>query len=316
MFVGLQRRYRCLKWRWNLSKGKDWLAEAIPLGISDTVRGQGWQLDTVLLGLLQPAAVVGIYSAAYRPLTMLSWLPLAAAATTFPTLVRLAGSPPQFNRAVSNSIRLLWMSGLPLAVVICLGAEHVVTILAGRAYLEAAIPMRILVWRILLSSLTILYRFVFAAAGKLPTFARLVVLASALDAAVELLLIPTWGYLGACCGSLLGELVFAVGALLACRRVGIDGMDWRSLGCIGLAGSGMGALLWGAGGASLPRFVLVAAVSTALYFLSCLLLRALRWGELRRLYDALASWNEPAIEALEAVPEQEIGRVVGLEDLD
>lgn len=287
MIVSLARRYAFFGWCWNPARMRDWLAEAIPLGISESIRGQAWQMDTVLLGLLQPAAVVGLYSVAYRPLTVLNWLPLAAAAATFPMLVRVAGSPAQFNQAVANSTRMLLISALPLAVVISLGAEYLVTTLAGSEYLAAALPMRILVWKILLSSLAILYRLVFAALGKLPALARIILLGAALDAAAELVLIPVWGYLGACCGSLIGEIAFDLMALAACRALGIKCIEWRLLAGAVLAAVGMAASLSFARGTPLPIFLLAAGGATVLYFVLCLVTGALSWSELRHFSDAI-----------------------------
>jgi O-antigen/teichoic acid export membrane protein len=287
MVFSLIRRYPVLAWHWDLARMKDWLTEAIPLGICESIRGQAWQMDTVILGLLQPAAVVGLYSVAYRPLTILNWLPLAAAAATFPMLVRLAGSPAQFNRAVANSTRMLLINALPLAVVISVGAEYLVTTLAGKEYVDAAMPMRILVWKILLSSLAILYRLVFAAVGKLPALARLILLGAALDAASELVLIPLWGYLGACCGSLIGEVAFDLMALQACRALGIQCINWRSLAGAVVAAGTMAAALSLARGTALPVFILAAGGATLLYFAVCLLTGALNWNELRHLSDSI-----------------------------
>ncbi|HEV3298424.1 MAG TPA: flippase [Planctomycetaceae bacterium] len=301
MIVNLWGRFRSPGWHWDRARMKDWLAESIPLGISESIRGQGWQLDTVLLGLMQPAVVVGIYNAAYRPLTMFYWLPLAATAATYPTFVRLATSPLQFNQAVANCIRMLWIGALPVAVVISLGAEQLITLLAGREYLEAAIPMRILVWKILFASLAILYRFVFAAIGQLPSLARIVLVAAVLDAAAELILIPRWGYLGACSGTLLGEFVFTAMTLVVCGQLKIRCMDWNLLARAALAASVMAALLWPVHRAPLPIFLSAAAVATGVYVLCCLLTGALGWAEARHLFDALGGRKGSTSSAHETV---------------
>ena len=65
------------------------------MGLADVVRKLTWQLDTVLLALLQPAAVVGIYTVAYRPLGALNWLPQAVMSALFPSLARMADRDPR-----------------------------------------------------------------------------------------------------------------------------------------------------------------------------------------------------------------------------
>jgi O-antigen/teichoic acid export membrane protein len=196
---------------------------------------------------------------------------------------------------------MVWIGALPIAVIISLGAEQLITLLAGREYLEAALPMRLLVWKILFASLAILYRFVFAAIGKLPSLARIVLLAAALDAATELILIPRFGYLGACFGTLLGEFVFATLTIAVCRQLNIRCMDWTSLARAALAGGAMAALLWPVRQTPLSVFLPAAAIATLVYLLCCLLSGALGWAEARHLYDALGGRKESLPGARETV---------------
>ena len=65
------------------------------------------------------------------------------------------------------------------------------------------------------------------------------VLAFVLEAVLEIALIPWWGYLGACTGSLVAEVVFAVAGLTACQ--------WRGAGRSRVEGPGTDFLLAGAG---------------------------------------------------------------------
>jgi len=290
LIVGLRGRARGIGWRLNLAVVKDWLAEAVPLGVGDVVRGLTWQLDTVLLSLLQPAAVVGIYSVAYRPLGPLNWLPRTVLTATFPAFARMAGADPEaLNRAFASSIRLLWIISLPIAVGICICAEPAVMILAGREYLEAAAPLRLLIWITCLSFLSFQYRFLFAAVGKQRVLAQLVVVVFVVEAVIELVAIPWWGYFGACAGSLVGEVVFTVAGLAVCARHGIGKVEWSALARAALAGAVMGIVLWFGRGLPLPLLFVAAALSTGLYFVLCLWWGALRGSEVRHFYDALIS---------------------------
>src|SRR5205085_8734527 len=108
------------------------------LGLGDVVRGLTWQVDTILLRLLQPAAAVGVYSIAYRPLGPLNWVPRAVLTAMFPSFARLAeGDRPGLGRAFAASARLMWLVSLPIAVSIFVGAEPIIAVLAGPQYLEA-----------------------------------------------------------------------------------------------------------------------------------------------------------------------------------
>jgi O-antigen/teichoic acid export membrane protein len=288
--AGLRRSLRGIGWGLSRSALRDWLAQSVPLGLGDMVRGLTWQLDTVLLGLLQSAAVVGIYSVAYRPLGPLNWVPRAVLAAAFPAFARSAASDPEaLNRAGSNSIRLLGLVGLPIAVVICTCAEPLIRLLAGPDYLEAVAPLRVLIWITVLSFLSTQFRFLFAAAGRQQTFARLAGVVLVLEAGLEAVLIPRWSYYGACIGSLVGELVFTVVGLALCRSLGINGIAWKTLRGAVLAAAAMALPLWLARGIGLPLLVAVIALATGTYVVVCLLLDALRWHELKYLIGAFAS---------------------------
>ena len=81
-------------------------------------------------------------------------------------------------------------------------AEPLIVILAGREYLEATLPMRVLIWITVLSFLSFQFRFLFAAMGRSRAYVHLVILILVLETGIEAALIPWWGYLGACAGSM------------------------------------------------------------------------------------------------------------------
>lgn len=287
LLIRLSRQYR-LGWRLNLAVARNWLAEAVPLGFGDVVRHLTWQLDTLLLGLLRPPAVVGIYSVAYRPLGPLNWLPQAVLSAMFPAVARMAdGDRAALSRTFTHSMRLMWVASLPLAVTICLCAEPLILILAGRDYLEAAVPMRVLIWIAILSFLSFPFRFLFTAVGKQKLFAWLVVGVFLLEAVIELSLIPAFGYLGACTGSVIGELIFTVTGLSLCARLGIGTLPARPMASAVVAAVVMAGVLWPVTASSWIVLGLVVVVAGLIYLAICIGLGALQWSEVVCFRDSL-----------------------------
>jgi O-antigen/teichoic acid export membrane protein len=297
-------RLRCFNWRFRLPV-RDWLKEAVPLGFGDVVRGLTWQLDTVLLALLQPAAVVGIYSVAYRPLGPLNWLPRAVLTATFPAFTRMATrDSSELGRAFAHSTRLLWIVSLPIAIAICLSAEPLILLLAGPEYLPAVLPMRALIWIAVLSFLSMQFRFLFTAIGRQRLYAWLVVLVFMVEAIVETVLIPWWGYWGACAGTMLGELLFTVLGLVLCYQVSPMGISWRALARALLAAAVMGFVLWPARDTSWPILLLALAGSTGLYFALCVGLGALDRGDVQHGFTALVRFVWPSARVLQRRKEE------------
>jgi len=281
--------------RLNLRIMKDWLTEAVPLGFGDMVRHLTWQLDTLLLGLMTPAAVVGIYSVAYRPLGPLNWLPHAVLSAMFPAFARMAdGDRAALGRAFAHSLRLMWLVSLPLVVTICLCAEPLIIILAGREYLEAARPMRVLIWIAVLSFLSFPFRFLFTAVGRQKLFAWLATSVLLLELVIEAALIPHFGYMGACAGSIIGEVCFTVVGLVLCARLGIGRLDAGPMARGAAAALAMAGIVWLAPTDSWLLLGAAVAVGSAVYFALCLLLGALRWEEVVCFRQALRGFPPPA----------------------
>jgi O-antigen/teichoic acid export membrane protein len=300
LVYGMRRQCGFLTWRLSGSILKSWLAQAIPLGFGDLMRRLTWQLDTMLLSVLTKPEIVGIYSVAYRPLQPLNFIPQSIAWATFPSFARVAvADPKQVGRAFANSIRLLWIISIPIIIATWVAAEPLILIVAGKEYIEAALPMRILIWIAALSFLSVQFRFLFTALHKAHIYTILVVVVFVMEAAIELSLIPSMSYLGACTGSLVGELFFTAAGLIIFLRLGIGGIEWRALALSSLAGAAVGAalwlVLWPVEEKSLALLAAALLVGIGVYFGLCLLLGALRKDEVRRFYDAFAGrfWATP-----------------------
>jgi O-antigen/teichoic acid export membrane protein len=288
LIVLVQRSYHCLGFRLSWATVKDWLRESVPLGLGDGVRSLNQQFDVLLLGLFQPAAVVGIYNMASRAQGPINWLPRAIMLAAFPALARHADSDRDaLNRAFAACIRLLWIVSLPIAMSLSVCAERVVVLLGGVEFLPAALPLRFLIWNTSLLFLSFQFRFLFSAMGRSQTYIRLVVPILILALSVEAALVPWIGLYGAIIGSMLGETVLTVSGLFICYRLGLRGIEWGAMAKAVLAALAMGAVLWTAREVSLPLLMLVGLLSLLVYFGMCVVLGAVRRDEVKHLYEVL-----------------------------
>ncbi len=288
LMVALHRSLRGVGWRLSGGQLRAWLAQGVPLGLGDVLRGLTWQLDTVLLGWMRPAAEVGIYSVAYRPLGPLNWLPRAVAAASFTSFARLAESDREaLGRSFAATVRVLWIASLPFVVALYVCAEPVVRLIAGSAYLEAAVPLRILIWLTCLSFISYPLGVLFAAVGRARAYARLAAAVFALEVLLELALIPWWGYFGACAGTLLGELAFTLAGFTLCYRMRIRSLEWGALARATGAAALMAAALWPARDAEIAVVLSAMAGATVLYLVLCIAFGAVGVAELKRYYRAL-----------------------------
>lgn len=287
MLAGLWRLGFHFRPCWRRGQARDWLSESLPLGFGDFVRGATWQADTLLLGALQPAAAVGLFSIAYRPLGPINWIPLAVLTALFPALSRSAGQGRGLGSAFAASTRLLWVVSLPIAFGLSVGAAPVIEFIAGKDYLAAAPALSLLAWVTCLTFLSYPFRFVFLALGQSRAYGVLVVLLFVLRVGIGIALIQHWGVWGACAACCLSELLFWGAGLVLCRRIGVGGVEWRELGAAALVAAAVASLLLAAEPESVFALLLAGVPAAVVYLSLCVALGAVRPSELRRAYDAL-----------------------------
>ena len=99
MVVSYWRTYHLVSCQLGLGALRKWVMAAGWLGIGDILRRFTWNLDMLLLGLLQPAAAAGIYSVAYRPLATLIWVPIGVGVGLRPKLAEKVQPVAQFLAA-------------------------------------------------------------------------------------------------------------------------------------------------------------------------------------------------------------------------
>lgn len=260
LLVVVQWRWPCRSIRLDRAVLKGWLGESVPVGLGDILRRLTLQIDHLLLSIMAPAAMLGIYNVAIRPLGPLSLVPRTLVVTMFPYLSRTSGTDlPAFRRAFAAGTRLLWIVSLPASITVFVLSEPLVLFLAGPEFADAVLPMRVLAAVLLFSYPSTKFRFILTAIGRQRLFAAIVLTGLLFEAALEASLIPFFGYMGACTGFVIGEACFLVFGIIVCRRAGVGQVQWqRSVRAI-LPAIIMGITLWQC--VDFPFFVQLAAAA-------------------------------------------------------
>lgn len=238
--------------------------------------------DLILLGMLVGAEAAGLYGAAYRVL----WVP------TLVTAVYLVALRPSLTRAAlagRDALRSILKTNTGLAVAFGSGvavggpllAEPLLEWLFGAAYAAAAPALRVLLASCLLFSVSRLYRLTVVACGRERRDLVVISAAAALNVALNGVLVPRAGLLGAAWATFAAEAFMLLAALSAARSVAGRLPTGGALGRTLLASAALAlALYQGSSLHVLPRAMLGAAVYlVALLALRVVDLRALRWSE-------------------------------------
>lgn len=183
------------------------LFPALTLGTSRALALMSFNFDTLLLGLLVGNTTVGLYSAAYRPVTIV----LAASATyflgLFPVMTRsLEESSSLFKRFTTNSLTLTSLAAVPTAILGVFFAEEVIQLLYGDQFNRSAPVLQLLACSAALVLMRGTLRQALCAAGHQRTDMVCASIGAGTNVVLNMLLIPRYAMMGAAFATLISEI--------------------------------------------------------------------------------------------------------------
>ena len=260
-----------------------WLPLALPFAFTFFLTNLYFRADVPILQHYRSFAEVGWYQLAYKPFEALQFVPLAIQTVVYPVLgVYFVSDPARLRLAYQRFFKVLVLLGWPLTV----GTFVLVHQIAGRLHLfdQSEPSLRILAFAIVFLFANSAFYAMLNAINRQGLNAWATGLAAAINIALNLVLIPFYGYLAASAVTVITEAALcAFGWWFVQRhrpelRLPVAGLSWRIL----LAGAAMGVALY-----LLGRFpiYLTVPVGGIVYLAAIYLLRAVEpeeWALARR----------------------------------
>jgi O-antigen/teichoic acid export membrane protein len=195
------------------------LKPAFTIGFSLAMGLLNYNFDAVLLGFLRGPTVVGWYNAAYKVLLIGVSAALAYFAGLFPALSRLyVENRKEFGLLVRHTAELWLVFAVPMVVAGTFLAEPGIRLLYGAAYLNSVAPFRILLWSAALVMLRWVYMDSLRATGHQALDLRCAITSASLNVALNILLIPRFGMVGAASATVTADVVWLVMSCYYFRR--------------------------------------------------------------------------------------------------
>ena len=289
-FSVLLRRLKIARFRWRFEPAllRQWFWMGLPFAVTFVLTTLYWKLDVPLLKLFKSSAEVGWYSFAYKPFEALLFVPITMLGVVLPVLaVYQRSSLDRLRLAVAMFFKALLMLGWPLSVGVVVLAQPLAGLWSG--FFPQSVPA--------LRILALAYAFAFVnnafigalnASDRQSSFTWAAGWSLLANVALNLALIPLFGYLGASVATVLTEIVLGVAAwLLTARYVGrvpIVTLSWRVV----LAGLVMGVAIFPLRSFSGVEVAIPIIAGAVVYAAAVLLLRALSGEEIAWARRALA----------------------------
>ncbi|MCQ1535622.1 flippase [Methanosarcina sp. KYL-1] len=186
---------------------KNLFREAVPVAIASVFSVIYFRIDTLMLSFLQGDLDVGFYSAAYRLTEALVFLPAAFTTSAFPLMSKyFKDSFDSFGFAYARTFKYLFAAGLLAAVLVTFNSDKIILAVYGPEYQNSIIVLQILVWATALMFVNSLVSSTCISSGNQQIISKTAVLATFLNIALNLALIPTMSYTGAALATVFSEL--------------------------------------------------------------------------------------------------------------
>ena len=246
---------------------KPTIKEALPFGLITLFVAVFYGADTIILSSAKGEAVVGWYSAAYRIVLVLLFVPGALAPAMFPVMSRLyTTSRDSLRHGVEKLFKYMAMLGIPLGVGTTLLAQRIIWVVFGPEYIPAAIALQILIWSVVLVYIGGPIGTLLQTTNKQRTVARIVGISTLTNVVANLILIPRYSYVAAGAIAVLTTLISLIMQYIACSKTGWSVIDRKFLISFGktvLASVVMGLFIYYLGNMTL---LLLIPLAILLYF--------------------------------------------------
>jgi O-antigen/teichoic acid export membrane protein len=281
------RKIARIGWRFEPDLLREWFWKGLPFALTFILTILYFHIDQPLIYALRRPAEAGLYAAAYKPFEALLFLPQTFLSVVFPVLsIYHRERPGELLDAVNRFFKALLLMGWPITVGIFVLARSITSAL--HIYPDSEPALQILSLSLVIAFVNNAFIAALSATDHQISFAWAAGWSLVANLALNLTLIPAFGYIGASWATVLTEMVLAIaGWTLTARHIGrvpVHTISWRTL----VAGLVMGVIVYFMRDMTGFLVIIPIVVGAAVYGVAVVLLRALTTEEIAFARRALA----------------------------
>lgn len=185
------------------------LRRAYPFFISAFFATINLNVDVIIIGFVNSPEDVGLYSAAYKIVSMFLVVITFIYAAIKPVMIEDYSNKEfeKLKELVKLSKKIVILVAVPLAVAGLVISEEIITTLFGIKFKEASMVLSILLIYTAVLGIREIYGYQLIAYNFHMYYMRVVIISSMINIVLNLLLIPKYGIVAAAITSLLSELI-------------------------------------------------------------------------------------------------------------
>lgn len=206
-FCIVSRKFVRLRLQGNCDQWKYLLKEAYPIGIKKVLRMLTYRIDTLLLAAMKSSVEVGLFHGVYKIVQSLTFLAIGATKAIFPIFSRYSTtSKASLQQGYEKSFKFLILIGLPFGIFFSYFSKPLITLVLGKAFVDAAPILQIFGWVLALMFLSNLMEQMLIVGGKQVYTMLATVISLCINIALDIILIPKMSCVGAGFATLTSEI--------------------------------------------------------------------------------------------------------------
>jgi len=178
-------------------------------------------MDKLMLGFMTTNSDVGYYDISIKIKSLLTCIVTSLGAVLLPRLSYYIekGEVEEFNRIIKKSLNFVVLIATPLAIYFSLFAKPTILLLAGNAFYNSILPMRILMPTLLFIGLNNLIGMqMLVPMGKEKIVLKSEIIGAIIDISINAILIPRYAAVGAAIGTTIAEFTVLFVQYLAVKK--------------------------------------------------------------------------------------------------
>jgi O-antigen/teichoic acid export membrane protein len=276
-----------------------------------------YSVDIVLVRHFAGDQQTGLYAAAVQWSEFVWFIPIAIEGVMLQATARLWSQDrvQEITQLVSRLVRYVALTTGFLLVFVLVFSRHIVTLYFGPEFVQAALPLQLLVPGAFAFSLARVIRPVLQAHGSVMTLLKIVLVATAGNIALNIALVPWWGAAGAAVATSVSFIGVAMAYVMLLRGEGADAFHSFSGSRFMALCTAIAAILVPIAlsiRSSVAALAMGGMVAAGLYWAAVLWLGLLRVRELGQIVESLPGpfrgvgiklmrWCHPMLMRLEAL---------------
>ncbi len=227
IFIIYIRTFSLPKIEIDLSLWKPTLKEAWPFGITSLSAMLYTYIDSIMLSVMQGTEAVGLYSAAYRIMLIMLFIPNAVNLAIFPVMSQYYTSSKDSLKMVHERyFKYMILLGIPIGAGTTILADKIILMIFGQGFTQSIIVLQILIWTIVLTFAGASFVQLLQSTNKQLIITKISGICVAVNIVINLILIPKYSYIGASFATLITEILLVGYIILTSYKLGY-GIDQR-----------------------------------------------------------------------------------------